>query len=108
MSPQRATEARRRYLVDHYRPGLGEEGLRTSALRVRDAATAMERAGKPVSHIRTTLVPADESFFCVFDAASEELVREAYARAGMEFERISMALEEEPASLLESRSAQQV
>ncbi len=44
-----------------------------------------------VEHYR----PGDESFLCVFEAASEDVVREAYARAGLSFERISTAISEE-------------
>lgn len=42
--------------------------------------------------VRSTIVPRDESWLCVFEAASEELVRETYARAGIPFERISPAI----------------
>ena len=52
----------------------------------------MEREGKPVRHVRATIVPVDESFLCVFEAPPEELVREADARAGVPFERISAAI----------------
>jgi Protein of unknown function (DUF4242) len=52
----------------------------------------MEREGKEVRYLRSTIVPVDESFTCVFEAATEELVREAYARAGIPFERISRAI----------------
>jgi hypothetical protein len=37
-------------------------------------------------------VPADESLLCVFEADSEALVRNVYGRAGLGFERISVAL----------------
>src|SRR6476659_7515858 len=63
--------------------------------RVRDAVAQMARIGKARRYLRSALVPADESFFCVIEAASEELAREAYARAGIPFERISPALLEE-------------
>jgi hypothetical protein len=87
-----AAEARRTYLVEHFRPGLGAEELRRYASRVHDIADEMEHEGKPVHHVRSTIVPGDEFFLCIFEAASEELVREAYARAGITFERISAAV----------------
>ena len=86
------TDARQTYLVEHYRPGLGVDEFRQWAARVRDTAGEMERAGKPVSYLRSTIVPADEALLCVLDAASEELVRETYTRAGISFERISAAI----------------
>jgi hypothetical protein len=82
------------YLVEHYRPGLQPEQLTASAARVRATALEMEHEGKPVRHVSSTIVPVDESFLCVFEAASEELVREAYARTGVPFERISTAISE--------------
>lgn len=87
-----AAEGRQTYLVEHFRPGLHAEELTRHASRVRDTADEMEREGKPVRHVRSTIVPVDESFLCIFEAASEELVREAYARAGITFERISAAV----------------
>jgi hypothetical protein len=37
-------------------------------------------------------VPGDESFFCLIEAASEEVVSDAYRRADVPFERISAAI----------------
>jgi hypothetical protein len=91
MASDAAAEARKTFLVEHYRPGLDADELRRSASRVRVSAGEMEREGKPVRHVRSAVVPLDEFFLCIFEAASEELVREAYARAGIAFERISLA-----------------
>jgi hypothetical protein len=88
-------EAQHSYLVEHYRPGLSVEELKRSVSRVRDTVVELEREGRPVHYVRSTIVPADESFLCVFEAASEDVVREAYARAGLSFERISTAISEE-------------
>jgi hypothetical protein len=95
MARQAAADARQTYLVEHYRPGFDADALRRSASRVRETAVEMEREGKPLRHVRSTVVPVDEFFLCLFEAASEELVREAYARAGIPFERISPADSEE-------------
>lgn len=84
------------YLVEHYRPGLGVEALRHTAALVRAAARAMEDEGRAVRYVSSTIVPADESFLSLFEASSEELVREAYARAAVPFERISLAADETP------------
>jgi len=88
-------EARQTYLVEHYRPGMEGEGLRSWATQVRDTFVAMEREGMPVRYLRSTIVPADESLLCILEASSEELVRQAYTRAGIPFERLSTALAEE-------------
>jgi hypothetical protein len=80
------------YLVEHYRPGLTAEELRMVATRVREAAAELELAGTPVRCVRAAIVPTDESLLCIFEAASEELVREAYARAGIAFDRITTVI----------------
>src|SRR6185295_19055843 len=69
------------YLVEHYSPGLTVDGLGSWAARVRDTAVAMRSEGRAVRYLRSTIVPADEALLCVFEADSEELVREVYARA---------------------------
>ena len=94
MADRAIAEARQTYLVEHYRPGLTVDGLKQWAARVRNATDELEREGKDVRYLRSTIVPADESLLCVLEAASEELVREAYARAGLHFERLSVALPE--------------
>ncbi len=78
------------YLVEHYQPGLDVEALKRAAGRVRAAAV-----GSDVRYLCSTIVPTDEGFLSVFEAASENAVREAYGRAGVTFERISLALPDE-------------
>jgi hypothetical protein len=85
---------RQTFLVEHYRPGLALDAFKQWAGRVRDAAVAMEREGKPVRYLRSAIVPADESLLCVLEAGTEELVRETYARAGITFERLSTVIPE--------------
>lgn len=85
------------FLVEHYRPGLSAEDLQGVAGLVRAATLALEGEGAHVHYVRSTIVPGDEAFMSVFEADSEDAVRQAYARAGVEFERISLALPEEVA-----------
>jgi Protein of unknown function (DUF4242) len=92
MAPEASTEARRAYLVEHYRPGWDVAQLTSCIARVRETVLEMERTGEPVHYVRSTIVPSDESFLCVIEAASEELVGAAYARAGVEFERVTAAI----------------
>lgn len=83
------------YLVEGYCPGLSVEELRRLASRLRAAAAEMEQAGIPLRLVGSTIVPSDESFLCTVEAASENLVREAYARAAIPFERISSVISDE-------------
>ena len=87
-----ARQALETFLVEHYRPGLTVDELGAWAVRVRETAHEMEREGKSVRYLRATIVPGDESLLCLFEAASERLVREAYARADIPFERISAVI----------------
>ena len=80
------------FLVEHYCPGLSADELGGWAARVRTAACEMEREGSAVRYLRATVVPADESLLCVFEAGSEQLVRDAYARAEIPFERITAVI----------------
>jgi hypothetical protein len=95
MELRAGAEARQTYLVEHYLPGLGADELRDWAANVRQAIGELELAGTPVWYVRSTIVPADESLLCILEASSDAAVREAYARAGIPFERISLALPEE-------------
>lgn len=95
MAVRALAEARQTFLVEHYQPGLGADELGRLVARVRDAVAGLEREGKRLRFLSSTIVPRDESFLCVLEAASEQLIREAYGRAGIPFERISTAIAEE-------------
>ncbi len=86
------TESWATYLVEGYRPGIPVEALKRAAQRLNAAAAQMAREGKPVRYVHSTIVPEDESCLSLIEAASESLVREAYARARVQFERISTAI----------------
>ena len=100
-------EARQAYLVEHYRPGVDVETLREWAERVRDAAAELERQGKAVRYLRSTIVPADEALLCTLEATSEAHVREVYARAGIPFERLSRVIADEPGAAVGKRRAKE-
>jgi hypothetical protein len=80
------------YLVEHYQPGVPIDDLRSWEGRVRAALDELEIEGEKVRLVHSAIVPGDESLLCVFEAASEALVRKAYGRAGLQFERISVLL----------------
>ena len=80
-------------LVEHYWPGVTAEAFQLAAERVHMSASELARAGESIRYLHGTLVPGEESAFCVFEAASVELVGRAYEDAGVQFERLSIALE---------------
>ena len=86
-----ARAERRTYLVEYYRPSSTAADLERVASRVREAVDQLEREGRPVRFRHSTVVATDESFLCVVEAPSEALVRMAYGRANVTFERISAA-----------------
>ena len=92
MAYEPGTEARPAYLVEHYRPGWDVAQLTSCIARVRETLLELEHAGKPVHYVRSTIVPNDESFLCVIEAATEDDVTAAYARACVPFERITAAI----------------
>ena len=95
MSEDTRPATRQTYLVEHYRPSSTAADLEQVASRVREAVDELEREGRPVRFRHSTVVATDESFLCVVEAASEDLVRLAYDRAGVTFERISAARTEQ-------------
>jgi hypothetical protein len=92
MTRQSASATRRTFVVDHYRPGLSGDELRHLAERVRDVVVDMSQEGEAIRCLSSTVVPDDDYFQSVLEAPSERLVREAHTRAGISFERISVAI----------------
>jgi hypothetical protein len=81
------------FLVEHYWPGITPDNFEAAAQRVRESAAALASTGRRIRFLHSTLVPDDDAGFCVFDAESPALVEEAYARAGVPYERVLDALE---------------
>ncbi len=84
--------AQNTYLVEHYQPGVGAEGLERSASLVRTTIAAMRRESSPVCYVSATIVPGDDYLHCVVQAPSEQHVRDALSQAGMAYQRISTAI----------------
>ncbi len=80
------------FQVEHYRSGVPASALEQIARRVRAAADAMGLEGETVELVSATIVPADDYLVCLFAAASESIVRRLYQRAGIECERLSLAI----------------
>lgn len=81
------------FLVEHYWPGVTEASFREATDQVRTAAEELAASGEPIVFMHSTLVLEDENALCVFRATSQGVVEEAYARAGVRFERIVGALD---------------
>ena len=92
MAREQRRETRKTFLVEHYRPGRDVAQLSRSIALIRAVVEEMEKSGEPVRYLSATIMPGDESFFCLIEAASEEVVSDVYARADVPFERISAAI----------------
>jgi hypothetical protein len=75
------------FLAERYLPGLAtEQELASLVERDRDAAIAMS-----VRHLQTIYVPADETCFTLFEAASADLVTATCDRFGLGYRRVCRA-----------------
>ena len=78
------------YLIEAYVAGGDIAELQG---RARAAAEAMSNEGRVIRYLRSVLVPADETCFHLFDAASEDAVAELARRAELRYQRIVEAKE---------------
>jgi hypothetical protein len=74
------------YLVERYLPGHDRAWLEAAFTRLR-------RQRARAAHLGSTYVPADDSCFCRFEAATADDVRDANEIAGVPFARIVAAEE---------------
>ena len=81
------------YFVEGYVPRSRVDETRRAGSRARSAAEQLAREGTPVSYVRTTFLPEDETCFHVFEAPSAEAVGEVGRRAGLDWARIVPAVE---------------
>jgi hypothetical protein len=79
------------FLVETYTPAAAV--LAEIEARTCRAAAELEREGRPVRYVRSIFVPADETCFHLFEAASADAVRDASERAGLSPQRIVEAIE---------------
>jgi hypothetical protein len=78
----------RTYLLECYKPGLVRADVESATDRALAASADLRREGRKVEYVGAILVPEDEVVFHVFAAESAAAVREASARASVEYERV--------------------
>ncbi len=81
-----------RYMVERHLPGLTADQLKAAAKTAKQTTAAMTKEGTPVRYLRSTYVPGEQKCFCLFEAASEDAVKQANQRAKLPFERVHEAL----------------
>jgi hypothetical protein len=80
------------FLVELYVSQSDDAAVERGAERARAAADELTAEGVPVRYLRSIFVPEDETCFYLYEAASEEAVREAASRAALPFERVAEAV----------------
>ncbi len=76
------------YLVERDLPGISMEELADAQKKAIQAGKDMTAQGREVRYIRSMFVPGESKCMCLFEAASEELVREANELGQIPFTRI--------------------
>ena len=80
------------FVVERYWPGVSAASLEAAVSRGGRSAAEMRREGRHVRYLHSTLVPADETVFCFFEAAERQDVLELNERADLPFDRIVEAV----------------
>ena len=81
------------YVAERYLPGITQEQLLDAARRAKLATAQMAAAGTPVTYLRSTFLPGDQTCYCLFEGPSEEAVRAANDKAEIPYERIIPAVQ---------------
>jgi hypothetical protein len=85
------------YLAEWYRPQPTEELLRDEVEQLDECITSMCAQGSPVQLLMTLAIPTDELVIGVFTAGSEQIVARVCRQAGIELQRLSVAIDPRPA-----------
>lgn len=80
------------FVAERYWPGVSAASLEAAVSRSNRSAKEMRREGRHIRYVRSTLVPADETVFCFFEAADLQEVVELNERAELSFDRIVEAV----------------
>src|SRR5262249_22289456 len=80
------------YLVELYLSRVGAGGLEAAAARACAAAAELTGSGVRVRCLSSIFVPADETWFLLYDAASANAVRSAPAGGARPSERVREAV----------------
>jgi len=92
-----AQDAPATFLAERMWPGVTMEATVAEVERLALACEQMRQAGVPVWHLQSTLIQTDETVFNWFRAASAGDVAHVGRVAGVEFDRIVVAVAVPPA-----------
>jgi len=83
-------------MVESYPVGLTADELTAASDRAARVAQELQLDGINVRLVESTLVPAEDSLFCIFEAPSREVVEEIAARAAIPIDRLIEAVDVGP------------
>jgi hypothetical protein len=76
------------FLVEGYVSRATAGAAQPTSSELSRAAEQLTREGRSVRLIRSIFVPADETYYHLFEAQSEDAVRDTASRSGLHFERV--------------------
>jgi hypothetical protein len=85
-----------RFMVESYPVGVTAEELTAASDRAAEVTDKLRLEGIDVWLIESTLVPAEESLFCIFEAPSREVVEQVVSRSGIPLDRVSQVVDVGP------------
>ena len=85
-----------RFMVESYPVGLTADELTAASDRAARVAQELQLDGINVRLVESTLVPAEDSLFCIFEAPSREVVEEIATRAAIPIDRLIEAVDVGP------------
>ncbi len=86
------------FMVERDLPGITSDQLAGAQRAAIEGSQKSTSGGAPVRYIRSTFVPGEARCMCLFEAASQDAVRDVNELAGLPFTRIVEALDLTPAS----------
>jgi hypothetical protein len=79
------------FLVERYLSAADSADLEAAVARLTRACLATQGTATPVHYLHSTLVPAEDTCFCLFHAVSPDAVRAVNVAARFGFDRICTA-----------------
>lgn len=83
-------------MVESYPVGFTQAELTAATERASKLSAQLRIDGIDVRLVESTLVPAEESLFCIFEAPSREVVEQVVSRSGIPLERVSQVVDVGP------------
>ncbi len=80
------------YIVERHLPGFDAEKISAAAAAAKASTQKMSADGTPVRYLRSFFIPGEDKCFCLFEAMSPDVVKEANDQAGLPYLNISEGL----------------